>query len=99
MILNQKPLHLAEVREIMKGEEENKQMQSYLKKFTKLTKEKADKLAEEIRALGNLKIKEENIVKIVDLLPEDAESLNKIFTDVSLSEDETNKILEIVKKY
>ena len=46
-----------------------------------------------------LKLKQEHIVKIVDLLPEDALDLNKIFTDVSLDEDETTKILEIVKKY
>ena len=45
-----------------------------------------------------LKIKNEHIVKIVDLMPEDASDLNKIFTDVSLTEDETNKILDIIKK-
>ena len=39
------------------------------------------------------------MVKIVDLLPEDSIDINKIFTDVSLDENETNKILEVVKKY
>jgi len=44
-----------------------------------------------------LKLKREHVVKIVDLLPEDASDLNKIFTDVSLNEDETNNILKIIK--
>ena len=46
-----------------------------------------------------LKIKNEHIVKIIDLMPEDASDLNKIFTDVSLTEDETKKILEAVKQF
>src|SRR3989338_509217 len=40
---------------------------------------------------------ESYIVKIVDLLPEDASDINKIFSDISLNEDEVNKILGIVK--
>jgi DNA-directed RNA polymerase subunit F len=38
-------------------------------------------------------------VKIADFVPKTAEELNKIFTDVSLDEEECNKILEIVKDY
>jgi len=44
-----------------------------------------------------MKMKREHLVKIVDVLPQDATDLNKIFSDVSLTEEETNKILEIVK--
>ena len=44
-----------------------------------------------------LKLKREHLVKIIDLLPEDSSDLNKVFTDVSLNEDENNKILELVK--
>jgi len=99
MIIKQKPLTLAEVGEIIGKDEEKKQMLSYLKKFSKLSKDKADSMAKDLRCLDNLKVKEEHIAKIVDLLPKDAEDLNKIFTDVSLSEEESNAILEIVKKY
>ena len=99
MIKNQKPLALAEVKDYLKDPEESKEMISYLKKFTKLTKEKAHSLMEEIKALNNLKIKEEDVVKVADLVPKDAEDVNKIFSDVSLSEEEVNAILEITKKY
>ena len=46
-----------------------------------------------------LKLKEEHIVKIIELMPEDILDLNKIFVDIALNEDETSKILEVVKKY
>jgi len=99
-ILNRTPLSLANVKELIKDElDEKKQMADYLKKFSNLSKEKAEQLAEEIRGLNNLKIKEDDIVKILDFLPKDIESVNKIFTDVSLTEDESNKVLEIIGKY
>jgi DNA-directed RNA polymerase subunit F len=98
-VLNKKPLTLAELKSYGKHFEENKVVNDYLKTFTKLTKEKADKLMEEVRALNSPKIKEENIIKLADMLPEDAEDINKIFLEVSLSEEESNAILNIVKQY
>jgi DNA-directed RNA polymerase subunit F len=99
MILNKKPLMLAEVKEYVADLEENKVMNDYLKSYTKLSKDKAITLAEEIKGLNNPKIKEEHIVKIVDLLPQDSEDLNKIFVEAVLTEEESNAILTIVKKY
>ena len=46
-----------------------------------------------------MRVKQEHIVKIIDLMPENAEELNKIFVDSSLDEDETKKILETVKEF
>ncbi len=90
---------LAEVKEIVDKLEENEEMKLYLKKFTKLSKKDALKLKEELTALGNVKIREEHIIKLVDILPKDAEDVNKIFSDTGLTEEETNAILEITKKY
>jgi len=101
MILDRKPLDLNEVQEILKDIPENEkkaQIDAYLKKFLKTKPEKAKKIKEELEKLDLLKIKNEHIIKIVDLMPEDASDLNKIFTDVSLTEDETNRILDIIKK-
>ncbi len=99
MIISMKPLSLAEVKEIVKDFEEKKPVQDYLKTFCKLTPEKAKEFAEKINGLNNLKIKEEYVVKIIELLPRDAEDINKIFHDVSLDEKEIETILEIVKNY
>ena len=44
-------------------------------------------------------MKGEHVAKIIDFLPEDASDLNKIFTDVSLDENEIKQIKDIVAKY
>ena len=98
-ILEHKPLTMAEVKEQIKGKEESKELHEYLEKFTQLDKKKAEELAQSIRELDNPKIKEEHIIKACDIVPKDSEDVNKIFIDASLSEDETNKILEITGKY
>ena len=104
MIKDIKPLNMQEAREILeslkdKDEEKKKQLNIFMKKFIKSKASKFKEINKEIESLGLLKIKQENIVKIIDLMPEDASDLNKIFTDTTLNEEETNKILEIVKKH
>jgi len=98
-ILNKTPLTIAEAKSYLKESEEKKPVDAYFKEFASLNLDKAKKLSEDIKALNNPKLKEEDIVKIVDFLPQDSEDLNKICLEVSLSEEEINKILELVKKY
>jgi len=100
MILDRKALNLAEVKEILDNIEDSvkkQEMEQHIKKFLKLNAEKSKKMKEELESLGILKIKNEHLVKIINIVPEDASDLNKIFIDVSLTEDETNKILNVVK--
>jgi DNA-directed RNA polymerase subunit F len=100
MILDRQPLNLNETQEIVENiSDSNKkeEIKEYLKKFLKTKPERAKKIQEELDKADLLKLKRDHIVKIIDLLPESASELNKIFTDLSLNEDETNKILEIVK--
>ncbi len=98
MILNSKSLSLPEVKEIL-GKAENELMQDYLKKFCELKKEDAEKLASEIRGLNSPIISETHIAKIIDFLPKTSEEVNKVFNDVSLSEEEANAITKIVEGY
>ena len=100
MILDRQPLNLNEAQEILENvsdSDKKEEMKIYLKKFLKTKPARANQIKEELEKADLLKLKREHIVKIIDLLPEDASDLNKIFTDVSLNEDETNKILELVK--
>ena len=92
------PLSLVEVKNLLDElKVENKELDSFLKKFIKV--KSADEIKKELNELGFIKIKPEHIAKIIDIIPEEASELNKIFTDVSLDENESNKILEIIKKF
>lgn len=100
MILDRTPLNMNEVEDILKDIPEGAkklEAEEYLKKYLKTKSSSAKKLKEELESLDILKIKREHIVKIIDLLPEDASDLNKIFVDIGLTEDETNKILDVIK--
>src|SRR3989344_5775200 len=99
MILKMTPVHLAEVQELAGDLDSRPELRDYLKEFSKLDKKKSDALVEGLKAIGNLKIREESMMKIVDLLPRDSESVAKIFNDNSLDEKEINEILEVVKEY
>ncbi|MBI3334233.1 hypothetical protein HYZ97_01995 [Candidatus Pacearchaeota archaeon] len=99
MIVNSHPLSLAEVKALVKDTDESKPIHAYLKAFCKISVADAKKLAEEILALNNPKIRNHHIVKIIDLLPQDSEEVNKIITDVSMSEEESHTLTEVVKKY
>ena len=99
MILNRTPLSLPEVKVHLRDQEEQKPIAIYLKNFTTLSLDKALKLKDEIRALNNPKIKEEHVVKMVDFIPRTSEDVNKICSEVNLSEEESSKVLDIVKNY
>ena len=102
MIKDSKSLSLAELKGIISElpeSEAHKNLLAFIKRFTKLTHLDAKKLREELQNSEIVKLNDIYITKIIDLLPKDAEDMRKILVDVSLSENETNKILEIVKKY
>lgn len=99
MIKNTESLSMAEAMEYMKKTEKNADAIGFVKKFTKLSVKEAKEMREKIRKLDIMKIKEEDISKIIDVMPEDAKDLNKVFVDVSLEEDEAKKILDTIKEY
>ena len=103
MILNNETLSMAEIPKVLAdasvAEEEIKDINAFIKKFVKIKPEKAVEIKDKISKLNNIKVKDEHVAKIIDLLPEDAMDLNKIFVDVVLDEDETKKILEIIKEF
>jgi len=99
MIKNNQPLSMAEVIGYVKKDGSETDLVGFIKKFNELKVKEAKELKEEIEKLMEIKIKPEDITKLIDLLPETPEELNKIFVDVSLDDDETKKILETIKKF
>ena len=99
MIKNQEPLTYGEVLGLVGEGEKAKKVSVFIKEFYKLKPEESKKLKEELIALDLIKLREENIVNIVNFLPEDASDLIKILPDTSLDQEEITKILDVVKKY
>jgi len=100
MIRNSEPLSMAEVVELVEKEnEDDLEIVTFIKKFNKTKPKDAKELKKELNDLKIIKIKSDYVAKIIDLLPETSEELNKVFVDVSLDEDETKKILDTIKKY
>ena len=99
MIHSKTPVTMSEVKEIVDKLDEKEELKTYLKAFTKLSKKESEKLKEEIQNMKNMKIKDEHVVKVADFMPANQEEVRKIFIDTSLTDEETNAIVEIVKKY
>ncbi len=100
MIINSQPLSMAEASKHTEDSKESEtNVKAFIKKFTKLKPKEAGEFGKKLEQLDYMKMKKTHIVKIIDLMPENAEDLNKIFTEISLDEDETKKILEIVKEF
>ena len=100
MIKNTESVSMAESLEYVKEDKENNaEIIAFIKKFTELKAKEAKEIRKKIQDLDLMKVKQDYIVKIIDLLPENTEDLNKIFVDVSLDEDESKKILEIIKEF
>jgi len=92
---------MAEIAEYIKKTKDSdvSEVLKFIKKFTKLTAKEAVELRKKLESQNLMRVKQEHIVKIIDLMPENAEELNKIFVDSNLDEDETKKILETVKEF
>lgn len=85
--------------EVVQYLEENKELEKFVKNFTKLKPKEVAELRKKLEDLNMMKMKKEHIVKVIDILPQDKEDLNKIFIGVSPNEDETNKILDTIKEF
>lgn len=99
MILSAKPLTLADVKDYAKEVDESKPTHAFLKAFAKLDSKDANKLLADLQSLNNPKLRESQLVKIVDFLPKDTEEVNKIVAEASLTEEEANAIVEKIKQY
>jgi len=99
MIINRESLSMVEAEEYTKDNENAIELNKFIKKFARLDLKKAKELRKKLLELNLMKMKPDHASKIIDILPETAEDLNKVFADVGLDENETQKILETVKEF
>ena len=98
MIKNRESLSMAEATDLI-HKEKGEEFLSFIRKFVKLKTKDAQEMRKSFEELKMMKLDERVISKLIDLLPETNEELNKIFIGVSLDEDENEKVLEIIKKF
>ena len=105
-VLEERVVSLPEVKEILKKRKkeakyEQKLAYEHANKFAKLTLKQAESLAKDLRALELRKLKDEVIVKIIDLLPKSVEDLKVVVSGSKLGfkPEELEKVMEVVKKY
>lgn len=100
MIKEMTPLSSVESLEYTKfAKDEGKEVNSFIKKFVKLKEKDAKELKKEIGDLKLVKIDSKEISKIVDFAPESEEELNKITVGLNLNEEESSKILDLIKRF
>ncbi len=107
-ILSEKPISLSEVKknleEIKKRDKElnfrSKKTELYLNSI-KLKGKKAESLREDLESLNIIRLKPRTIIKIIDLVPTDPDSLRIILSgeNITPKQEDVEKIVSIVKKY
>jgi len=100
MIKENKSLSMTEaLRYTSAKKESGAQIKSFIEKFQILDFKKAKELRKKLQQMDLLKMKETHISKIIDIMPENKENLNKIFTDIGLTEDENKQILDAIQEF
>lgn len=108
-IIEEEPITMAEVKksleEIKKRDGElnfraNKS-EEYLNDFVSLSAEKARELRKKLENLNISRLKEDQIVKIIDLLPDKIDDLKAILSGytLTLSKKDMEQVISIVKEF
>ncbi|MDD5651432.1 MAG: hypothetical protein PHF86_13625 [Candidatus Nanoarchaeia archaeon] len=100
-ISEEKPITMAEVKERI---EDNKnplpkgiKTLTYLKSLPLVKEKKAQELKEKLNGLGLSRLKDKHIVKIIDIMPADIDSLKAILSqEITLKQEDLQKILETI---
>lgn len=95
----------AEVKNMLKGkkdlEMEQKLTKEHVKGYKKLKLKQVKKLKKDLNDLNFTKLKDELIVKIIDVMPEDKDDLRVILkmSVIPFTDEEIEKIFECVSSY
>lgn len=103
-IINENPISMmdthAKLKEIKKNSEElsfrAQKCEEYLKLFAK--NKKATELYKKVEGLEIPRIKDRHIIKIIDLMPEDLDSLKIVMSGelLTITDEDMKKILEVI---
>lgn len=107
-IVSERPLSLIDTKEklnaIKKRDSDlgNKASKSfeYLNAFVHINKKQAEQLAAKIGELNIPRLRDRHIVKIIDMMPQDLDSLKIIFSgdNITIKQEDLNRILDVIKE-
>ena len=107
-IVQQTPITMVELKSHLEKEKKNKKelnfrenkVLEYLNAFVDSSEKDVNELKKQLEGLGIIRLKERHIIKILDLLPKDDESLKVILSgeNTTLKQEDLTKIVEVVKK-
>ena len=104
-IIEQKPVTMALLKDKLDLAKKDKELNfraakvyTYLQDFVSLKKEEADVMYTKLSGLGISKLRDKQIVKIIDIMPQDADTLKSLFAGdtVSLKQEEIKQILDAI---
>lgn len=108
-ILKEEPITLTEVQEKINSiSKRNKELsalatktKAYAEHFGKLDKKKVKDLKDKLTNLKIPRLKNRHYVKLIDILPDDIDSLRTVFVGetVTVKQEDLNRILEVIKKH
>ena len=105
-IISEKPVSFIQVmKELKKTKKEElgfraKKTFEYLNKFIKLNEKQYEEVYKSISELGLPRLKEEHIIKIIDLWPADKEGLKLLFStdNLSFKTEQLQQVIDVLKK-
>lgn len=105
-IIQETPWTLVEVRDTLKelkGKEKElpvrlNKTQEYLQNYAKVDGKKVKELKEKLGKLDITRLRDRHMVKIIDIMPRDLDSLRLIFSgeNVTLKQEDLQKILDVL---
>ncbi len=105
-IVSKRPVSISEVKKEIEEKGENLnyregKLLEYFKKIEVIPYENIEKIKEEIKEIGINRLDEEDIIKILNVIPTDGTQLRAILSGsgIILVDEDVSKILDILKKY
>ncbi len=104
-VLEEAPITLAHLKEKLEALEKEEKLsfrgektKAYLEGFITLSGKEAQKLHEEVAALNIPRLKERHIVKVLDIMPKDLDSMKVLFSgdNITISDEDLKKILNVI---
>jgi DNA-directed RNA polymerase subunit F len=104
-LINEEHVTKSEIKKILSKrkdlEMEQKSTKEHVGNYKKLKSDKVLKLKKDLKKLDNIKLQDDLIVKIIDILPASIDEL-KIVLQMSLipfNDEEIEKVFEVLKPY